>query len=233
MRQERGKVYIDIYFVVTGRSSAEIEVIREVKPDKILLSYFYFRNKSLANFVEEIGYKPEIMMDSGAYSAWTQGRNISPVDYMKYIESNKDYIAKYVALDVVGDPELTRAYYEIMRMKGFTPIPVFHYNSDLKYLNYYIECGETYIALGQTVPVTNKNEVVSWVNYLWMCFPQLSFHLLGSSSKVVLDCCQIKSCDSSSWMRMAMNGKPKHIPGKSREAKIKRALWLMRHIMTS
>jgi hypothetical protein len=222
---------MNLYFVVTAKSKMEIEVIKEVKPPKILVSYFYFRNRPLKNFIEQIGYHPEIMLDSGAYSAWTSGRNISPIDYMNYIDQNKEFISQYVALDVMGDADLTRAYYQIMKSKGYSPIPVFHYDDDIEYLQWYVEQGERYIALGSTVPVADKSEVVSWVKYLWMCFPYIEFHLLGSSHPLVLQCAQISSCDSSSWAMMAVNGKPHHIPGKSKKAKVKRAIWWMKKFL--
>jgi hypothetical protein len=222
---------IDLYFVVTRKSTAEIEVVREVRPPKILCSYFYFRNKLLADLVKEIGYKPDIFVDSGAYSAWTTGRNISPLDYMNYLQENQAFIHKYIALDVVGDPEMTWKYYEIMRMKGFVPIPVYHYQTHERYLERYIAEGESYIALGGTTIDWNKKGVAGWVAYLIQKYPNIKFHLLGSFSEVIASIEGLKSMDVASWFMRAINGEPKHIPGTSRDAKIKRAKWWMRHLL--
>lgn len=213
-----------MYHVVTNASTAEIEAIKEVKPPKLLLSYFYFRNKPLKEFMNLIGYKPKIMLDSGAYSAWNKGRNISPIDYMNYIQSNEEYINNYISLDVIGDSDLTMKYYEILKLKGFYPIPVFHFGDDKRYLEGYINKGHDYIALGNTVPITNKRKVVAWINELMSVYP-VDFHLLGSSSKEIMENTNLYSCDSSSWIMMAVNGYPKHIKGKSRESKIKRAIY--------
>lgn len=75
---------MDLYFVVSGRTSVETEAIKEVKPDRLLCSYFYFRTRNLSDYLEQLEYKPKILLDSGAYSAWTTGRNISIIDYMDY-----------------------------------------------------------------------------------------------------------------------------------------------------
>lgn len=220
---------MDIYFVATNASTAENEVIREIKPDLLLLSYFYFKNKPVNEFVELIGYQPTIMLDSGAYSAWTKDKNISLIDYMKYIDKNKLYINKYISLDVIGDPEITYKYYEIMRMKGFEPIPVYHYDTDINYLERYLKDGNISVALGNTVPIKSKTKIAEWINTLTEKYPNIQFHLLGSSSKKITENTKLKSCDSSTWIMQAVMGNPKHIKGKSREAKIKRAKWNMRN----
>lgn len=91
-----------VYFVTIGLIQ-EMEVIRKVRPPRLLCSYWYFKNRSLQEFCSAIGYQPEIMLDSGAYSAFTQGRSVNLFDYMKYIEENADYISRYISLDVIGD----------------------------------------------------------------------------------------------------------------------------------
>jgi len=216
--------------VVTDRSSAETESLSVVKPDNLLGSYFYFRNKALKNYFDKIGYIPSnFMLDSGAYSAWSTGKNISLLDYMGYIERNKEYISYYIALDILGDPDITYDYYRIMRKKGFTPIPVFHYGADESYLQLYSKENE-YIALGATVPVKDKRRVARWIIKLQYKYPQLEFHLLGSSSQAITMWTDIKSCDSSTWIRHAINGMPRHIKGNSREKKIERAIYNLEYI---
>lgn len=205
-------------------STAELEALQEVKPSRLLLSYFYFRNKPLKCYVERLGYKPEIMLDSGAYSAWTKGKGIALTDYMKYIEENKEYISSYVNLDVFGDNEMSFDYYSIMKRKDFNPVPVVQYGDDhMKWLERYYQLGERFIALGGTVPIKNKWEVSDWVRLLAWQYPEVKFHLLGSSSRKIIDHCDMYSCDSSTWFMMAVMGKPNHIKGTSRQAKMERA----------
>lgn len=219
-----------LYFVVTGNKE-ELEVVRELKPKSILLSYWYFKSKSLSEFCSQLGYKPNILLDSGAYSAFTKNKTINILDYMRFISDNSNEITEYISLDVIGDSDLTTAFYNIMRTKGYTPIPVYHYGEDDCVLKYYLSCGEKRVALGGTVPIRNKALVAEWCTALHTTHPTVDFHLLGSTSHVVLESLSVKSCDSSSWYMMAVNGFPKEIPGKSRNAKIERAKYQMKKLM--
>jgi hypothetical protein len=217
----------NVYFVYTGQSSAEKEVLSEVQPDKVLVSYFYSKSKTLEVMFSELGYFPkDLILDSGAYSAWNKGREISLEKYMKYIEDNK--VKKYISLDVINDNgELSRINYEVMRSKGFDPIPVFHIGDELKHLHYYAQT-KSLIALGGTAKMRSKPKVREWVKEVISLYPSHSFHLLGSSSKQITDHVNLFSCDSSTWIMNAINGKPKHIKGKTRESKIERAIYNMR-----
>jgi hypothetical protein len=174
--------------------------------------------------VERLCYVPEIMLDSGAYSAFTKGKGIALTDYMKYIENNNEYITRYMNLDVFGDNQMSYDYYEIMKRKGFSPVPVVQYGEDYQeWLDKYRYNGEQFIALGGTVPIKNKKEVSEWVRLLSWQYPEINFHLLGSSSRKILDHCDVYSVDSSTWFMMAVMGKPNHIKGTSRLAKMERA----------
>lgn len=211
-----------IYFVTTARTD-EIAVLQKVKPPRLLCSYWYFKSKPLKEFCEKLGYKPEILLDSGAFSAHAAGKNVNILDYMDYITANSEYISEYISLDVIGDDMLTRIFYEIMRFKGYRPTPVFHYGGEHNTIQYYMERGVTRVALGGTVPIHDKTLIVQWCNKLSETYPELEFHLLGSTKSDLLECDSIVSCDATSWYMMAVNGYPTSIPGKTREAKRKRA----------
>lgn len=217
------------YFSTTAYTD-EISALTEVKPKRLLFSYFYFRNKRLIDVFNRLGYTPELMLDSGAYSAFTRGKNISIVDYMNYIKANAEQINHYITLDVIGDPYITRRYYEIMLAKGFNPIPVFHYGDDFKTLDEYVNYGAGYIAIGNTVPIKDKKKVAEYVSKVVSRHPGVKFHLLGSSAEPVLGINGLYSCDSSTWIIQAKNGKPKHIKGNGQPAKIRRAVFNLREI---
>lgn len=225
-----GEIRTKVYFVTTGLKE-EIQVIRKVRPPRLLCSYWYFKNKSIRDFVGLLGYRPEIMLDSGAYTAFTKGRSVCLFDYIRYIEENADYISRYVSLDVIGDSFSTKAYFEIMRNKGLRPMPVFHYGDELHLMAYYKACGWGEIALGNTVGIRDKKVVAEWCESVRKLYPGVRLHLLGSSSKKILDCGAVDSCDSSAWYVMAANGKPKAVPGRTRDAKIARAEVNMVQIM--
>ena len=221
---------MDIYFVTTTNKE-ELEVIKELRPPNVLISYWYFKNKPLFDFCSQIGYKPNILLDSGAYSAFTKKKSVNLIDYLRYIDNNKDYITDYIALDVIGNTRLTIALYELMKKMGYNPIPVYHYGEIPSVLYQYINLGEKKIALGGTVPIKNKTLVATWCASLCAAHQDVRFHLLGSTSKEILENARVSSCDSSSWYMLAVNGFPKDIPGKSREAKLERAKSQMRRLM--
>jgi hypothetical protein len=224
---------MDYYFVYCGKSSIEREVISELQPERLLMSHHYFKNKDLAEVKAELGYEPTIFYDSGAFSAHNSG---SPVDldaYIQDIKSKEQHIEKYMCLDTLGDNHETFSMYARMIKEGLQPVPVFQYEPDLDlyYLDQYAERGEKFVALGGTVPIRNRNEVREWVKLLCWTYPEINFHLLGAASKNIIDHCDLKSADASSWILQAAFGKPRHIPGRSREAKKQRAKYLMQELL--
>ena len=219
-----------VYFVTVGIRE-EIEVIRKVRPPRLLCSYWYFKHKNLREFCDSIGYRPEIMLDSGAYSAFTKGQSVNLFDYMKYIVKNDEYISRYITLDVIGDPFSTEAYYEIMLRKGFRPMPVYHFGDDASVMSQYIANRASMVALGNTVPIRDKAEVAKWCKEIHEQYPSVELHLLGSCSQKIIDCGAVSTCDSSTWYVQAVNGIPKDIPGKTKPSKISRAEANMIRIM--
>lgn len=217
-----------VYFVTTGIWE-EIQVIKKVRPPRLLCSYWYFKNKPLSAFCEELGYTPQILLDSGAYSAYTKGKNVNLMDYLAYIQSNLDYLHQYVSLDVIGNERLTYLIYQLMKSYGLDPVAVVHYGDgpDLTIHQY----NGRLLALGGTVPVRDKKKVVRWCEEMKKLHPETSLHLLGSSSKELLRTGSLTSCDSSTWYIQAVNGQPSTIPGRNREAKMARAEVNMRRII--
>ena len=60
----------------------------------------------------------DLFLDSGAFSAWSSGTNISMDDYIDFIIENKQYITVYSNLDVIGDAEATWRNQSLMERKG-------------------------------------------------------------------------------------------------------------------
>lgn len=227
-----GEIIIEIYFV-TCNVKVEIEVIKKIRPPNLLLSYYYFKKIILEEWCNNLGYKPNIILDSGAYSAFNKGKSIDFKSYMDYINNNKDYIQYYMNLDDVIDPDISYWSYLVMKKKGFNPIPVYHYGEDEKYLKNYIKRNEKFIALGGTVPEKNKVKVAEWINYTINKYPDILFHHLGSTSKKILDNCpRLYSCDASTWIMQAVMGQPEEIAkGMTFEAKKTRAIYNMQQLL--
>lgn len=208
---------MDIYFVTIGHKD-ELAVIKECKPKHLLLSYFYFKKREkIENLIAAIGYKPKILLDSGAYSSMNKGMDLSVTAYIKFVKECSDLVDNYIQLDVFEKEYITKCYYDIMKSEGLNPIPVFHFGFSEDLLQYFVEQGEKYIALGGTVPIANKRKVAEWLKFYTWVYPDIKFHLLGSFSHNILDTCDLASVDASSWVMQAVNGKPKHVYGKKKK----------------
>lgn len=66
-----------------------------------------------------------IMIDSGAYTAYTVGKVIRLDEYAEYLERWKGSWDHAVTLDVIGDPKATRANTHKLHRRGIPVMPVF------------------------------------------------------------------------------------------------------------
>jgi|TARA_Y100000034_G_scaffold133368_1_gene198652 hypothetical protein len=168
--------------------------------------------------------KIELFLDSGAYSAWTQGTEIDINDYIKFIKKYKKYLNVYANLDVIGDPVATLKNQEKMEKAGLKPLPCFHYKEDEKFLKYYIKKYD-YIALGGMVG-THKKQLDKWLNETFgdfICdevgYPKAKVHGFGLTSLDLMLKYPWYSVDSTSWVVNARMGSiiiPKYKKGEYR-----------------
>ncbi len=217
---------VKFYFVYSG-NLMEREVIQRLRPPNLLLSYFYFKNKSMKEVIKSLGYKPNILLDSGAYSAFNSGKRHNIFDYMEYLrdKENSLFIEKYMAYDVIQDPISTYENFIFMKERGLNPVPVFHYGSEIGWLDKYYEMGERFIGLGSTVPEKKKQLIRMWINELCVRYLDLQFHVLGTSRREIIDHCDIYSCDSTGWIRTGV------LKGKSRNERQMFAEEYMKRLM--
>lgn len=161
----------------------------------------------------------KIMLDSGAYSAWTRGETIPVEEYILFIQQHRAELDTYINLDFIpGDKgrrptlrevqhaaEVSFANYEAMRAAGLDPIPVFHYGEGFEWLERLLDAGAGYICLGGTVgvPTAPKRK------FLDECFtiltnargePLVKTHGLGVTEGKFLVRYPWQSVDSTSWL---------------------------------
>ncbi len=150
----------------------EDDISKEMKKNNvgIILSYWSFRkkhkeiiSKGLQDF---FAFDGDIMLDSGAYSAFNSGVDIKIEDYYKFL--SKMNIRKndvVVTLDVVGNPKKSLKNWEFLKGRcEFSILPVIHLSERGKrYEN------EDYLGLGGMVPAFKINQkgsvydVASWL----------------------------------------------------------------------
>lgn len=178
--------------------------------------------------------KLDLLVDSGAFSSFTQGKEIDLNAYCNFLLKNQDHIHKSINLDVIGpnDPEIAasagRDNYLKMREKGVDPIPVFHARERTKWLDLMLQDTD-YIGLSGTSLVSPKEDR-QWHDLIWSYvtdssgFPIAKFHSFGNTSERVLLTYPFFSADSATWMIQAGRAARIKIQGKSfqiRSMKIK------------
>lgn len=109
-----------------------------------LLSYYYFGDMG-----NQFPNRP--MLDSGAYSAAALGKAIEIGNYADWLQQHKGEYTAAANLDIIGDAESTYDNQKHLESLGCEVFPVFHINSQYKWLQRYIDEGYEYIALGGLV----------------------------------------------------------------------------------
>lgn len=150
--------------------------------------------------------KVDLFLDSGAFSALTQGITIDIQEYIEFIKKNEKVITHYSNLDVIGDAVGTWKNQKIMEEAGLMPIPVFHYGEDEKWLRKYLEGGYDYLSLGGMVPISTT-ALTTWLDRLFLNnltdkngMPIIKVHGFGLTSFSLMFRYPWYSIDSTSWV---------------------------------
>lgn len=164
---------------------------------------------------KKIRNKIPLMIDSGAYSAFTRGE---PIDLQRYIEYLHRVIplfdsVEYVNLDVIGgDGSDSYENWQEMRRQGLNPVPVYHVITDVKWLKKYLR--ETdHISIGAVAATAYKRRTWS-LDRVWEEFlvgsdrmPLFRVHGMGATSFRIMRRYPWHSVDSTSWLQPSAYGK--------------------------
>ncbi len=156
----------------------------------ILYSFPYFRKT-------KIRPSSPCIIDSGAYSVYNSGLDLSIEDYAQFLRDEKE--KKAFNFDSIGNADETYENQKYLEDQGLSVIPCFHMGSKYTYLYQYIDEGYDYIAIGglanSSVKVKDK--------FIKKCFKigqdfRIKFHGFG----VTFNQCSyfpFYSIDSTSW----------------------------------
>lgn len=178
-------------------------------------SYHYVHSQKKVDEMRADG--AQIFLDSGAFSAWSQGVEI-PIDkYCDYIIENRDILrvedgaVMASVLDGIGDPQKTLENQFYMEAKGAKPLPCFHFGEPLEYLDYYV-ANYDYITLGGMVG-KKVTDLIQWLDGIWSTHladgsgrARLKVHAFGITAVDVMKRYDWFSVDSSSWIQFALFG---------------------------
>jgi hypothetical protein len=167
----------------------------------------------------------KIMLDSGAFSAWTRNKIIDLDEYISFIKRFEDDLESYVNLDVIpGKPgsqptpkevdfSANEGWNNYLKMieEGLNPIPVFHFGEDIKWLETMLDFGVKYIGLGGIVGRPQKL-IKKWLDKIFDVLTDdkgrvyAKIHGFGITTTWALNRYPWYSVDSVSWRILATNG---------------------------
>ena len=213
----------------------------QVKKDLNFTQLFAWNadKKALNEFIEYLkdnpGHGGKLVVDSGAYSAWSRGIEFDMDEYIDYLHTSGAIdIAFWVAeADVIPGhmgseptqeeneqaPEESWQNYLYMIERVRWPkkvVPIFHQGEDFKHLRrmleYRFKDGEhiPYIGISPSNDV-HMSERISWYDQVWKIIkespnPDVLTHNFGMTNISVMEQYPSYSSDSSTWLRSASLG---------------------------
>jgi hypothetical protein len=174
---------------------------------RVLCSYYYFRNVDLNEITEKftnVGIHLDIFADSGAYSAFTQGKTIVREEYAAWVSKWSPVLTVASAPDVIGDVERTNIDTEWMISQniGIPVLPVFHVGEPWSVLDAWCKREDiNYIALGGMVPLSTSLKLLqAWCSHAFARIPKsIRVHGFGQTQLPIMLRHPWYSVDSTSW----------------------------------
>ena len=213
-----------IYFA-TNPANYYLKVIKELNVPHVLISFHYFPYlEKLTKYTD--GWLPDnLLIDSGAFTVWSQGATIDIDAYITFCESvkragkEKGTKVYFTNLDVLPGrwgfkPTIDQAEesaqkgwdnMEYMDSKGIDAIPVYHQHEDIKWLKKMMKHKE-YIGISPAndLPQARKN---SWLAEAFSVVQdKRKTHGFAVTSYKTLLKFPFYSVDSSSWTNGARFG---------------------------
>lgn len=190
-----------IYFA-GAENKINCRILSEENVPNILLSFHTLKKNNLEvkDVVKVFKNKPNIFLDSGAYSVATSGAIVSRYEYCEFVKRNEKWFEFYANLDVIYDAEQTLKNMKRIEEEGLHPIPVFHFGSDFKHLEYYSKRYDL-VCLGGIASL-QSNISLEWFE---KCFRILKedktkTHAFGIGSPTILKKFDWFSCDTLDWL---------------------------------
>lgn len=166
-----------------------------------------------------------VVLDSGAFTAWSRGAEIDLDEYIAYIKHNAEGVDHYVALDVIPgkfgktptakevEESAAKSWDNLQRMKaeGLRPVPVFHQGEQFKWLHKMVDEGWDYVGISPANDRTTGQKRV-WLDRVFheitdsAGMPIIKTHAFGMTSIPLLIRYPWFSADSASWIMFGARG---------------------------
>jgi hypothetical protein len=191
----------------------EKQAVKELK--HVLDSYHYVGNDRMVGRIRSSGRR--IFLDSGAFSAFTQGIQMDLPAYCQYIKDNGDFVERdgdhllASVLDAIGDADETYRNQRRMEHYGVQPLPCYHFGEPEHVLEHYV-LHYGYITIGGMVPISTP-QLRIWLDRIWGKLltkpdgsPRIKVHGFGLTSVPLMERYPWHSVDSSSWVQLGGMG---------------------------
>lgn len=190
-----------IYF--SAPKKHELTILQEEGVTHALFSYidpdFNVIEKAL-----DMGFK--VMIDSGAYTAFTQNIKIDINEYAAVLKEYGDFAEAYINLDDCKCPIQTQKNQNYLEDKGLVPVPVYHFGEDPKILHNMAQQYD-YIGIGSSVlsAIRPKKKFYQFSNQITKKYKN-KFHgfAVGMLKPELMG---YYSVDSTTWLSGAKFGK--------------------------
>lgn len=171
-----------------------------------------------------------VILDSGAFSAWSRGEVLDLDSYIEFVKANAEYIDHYVNLDVIpGSFGVIPTQAEVeasaqaswdnllyMEREGLKPMPVFHMGESFAWLRKIVhhaehEGGNRYVGISPANDRTTSQKRL-WLDRVFTELgdadgrPRIDTHGLGITSIPLLVRYPWYSVDSSAWTTASARG---------------------------
>jgi hypothetical protein len=184
----------------------------------LLVSYHYLRNRPKgaageSRYLRKAMGKLPLVLDSGAYSASTQGVPIPILEFGRFIRRYGKLYDWVASLDVIGDPVRTRANWLALR-REYPVVPTVHLKTELRHLDWYLNQKPERIAIGgmvgnRQIAIDGSPESVWLKEATERCVRAgVLVHGFGVTARTVLENYEWDSVDASTAVRGAIFRRP-------------------------
>jgi hypothetical protein len=237
-----------IYFSTTGLEYGLKEAIIEMKIKNLLFSYYYRNNfDKWFDLIKQLD-KPNVIIDSGAFSAWTLKKEIDRQSYLDFIYEVKRRYQKYcnniyfVNLDSIpGEFGRKPTISEIensakkgldnflwFRSKKIETIHVYHQHERIEWLKK-IMTMSNYIGISPANDLTTKQRMPWLCRCFYLVRNKVKTHCFGGTSKDILYNVPFYSADSSSYAMVPRRFTPRFNGLKlNKDIKVKKVIPLVK-----
>jgi hypothetical protein len=202
---------VKLYCAATGTNFAAAALLGyrrlQRREARVLFSFHYFTLREIRKTLDEFAdLSIDLFIDSGAYSAKSQGAVIDLKEYAAFLKELAKVTTVAASLDVIGDARASHDNLQRLEDAGAKVMPVFHAGEQWEYLARYIE-HYRYIGLGGLVGARGPLEA-----WLVRCFKMAAgtdtiFHAFGMNAPGILRQFPFGSADASSWSVGARYGR--------------------------